>query len=75
MRSSVCPSLRLLEILVKDQTRRRDIPTKKSRSEVWSTTNRVQLTQVLVDRHLKLCPVCNQKIASEGALASFKKAF
>ena len=60
---------------MKDQTRRRDIPAKKGRSEPWSTTDRVQLTQVLVDRHLRLCPVCNQKIASEGAAASFKKAF
>ena len=74
MKNSDCPSLRILEILVKDATRRREKSTDKDRSEAWSATDRVQLIQVLVDRHLKLCPLCNQKIASEGVLAKLKKA-
>jgi hypothetical protein len=75
VKNSACPSLRLLEMLVKDANRRRDKSTNKDlRSEIWSTRDRVQLIEVLVDRHRKVCPVCSQKIASEGALANFERA-
>jgi hypothetical protein len=75
VKNSDCPSLRLLEMLVQDANRRRDKSTDKDRrGEIWSTSDRVQLIQVLVDRHRKVCPVCSQKIAREGALANFERA-
>ena len=63
MKNSDCPSLRLLELLVKDATRRRDKSTSKDHSQAWSTTDRVQLMQALINQHLERCPVCQQKSA------------